>query len=298
MFGKNAPDMFVREVYNSGTQNISTGTLQLAPVKCNAYGHINGIMVSVGTTLTVGTGTVNTSNNIIQVVNHLTIRDKASKPILDCTGAQLRKVQKVLSLRDGYNWGTLRKGQYTAPTALASVATLQTETFELPFSVIVQDQPITVELTLDVLATLFSTVGTATATAIVKFASQNIQVPVPGAETQRLYTVTAANAITSETDYAFVLPRTVTIDIVAIDLTADANLTDMTIKPKGGNVGVDRLNQVYWNMFDTFNMTSGHLAGFFFPIIAPFVVNDSTIFSVNPAASVTPVFYITHRGVR
>lgn len=296
--------MFIREVYNSGTQTITSGTLPLAPVKCNAYGHINSLFVDISVTTNDGTsGVVITTNTVDQVINRLTIRDKNSKPILDCLGSQLEKAIFVLSCRDGYNWGTLRKGQYTAATALsdASDVTAQTNRRQIPFGVTVTDQPISVELTFDVLATLFSTIGTgtpATATAAVTIATENIQQALPNAETQRIYAFTAPAAITSETDYSYALPRTVTIDTIAVDMTTDAQLTDLTLKPKGGNVGLDRVKQKYWNMWDTFMFVSGHLAGFFIPNIAPFVVNDSTVFSVNPASSTTPVFYICHRGVR
>ena len=150
---------------------------------------------------------------------------------------------------------------------------------------------------LGVLSDVLSTVGTATATCTVQFATKNVQTPVPNVETQRFYAV-SLGSIADKQAMENRLVRGITFDQIALDMTADANLTDLTLKPSGSNKGLDSVKAKYLQMWENGELESGHQTGFYIPPHAPFVSGDATVFEINPSTTVTPILYVAHRGVR
>jgi len=297
MFGKQAPDLFIREVYNSESQTITTSVNPLAPKKINAYGHIASLLVDVSITITKGTGTIDTTAYPYTIISNLVIRDKNSKPILETTGARIPKMRFIMTMANALDFAQYRKGVYGAGTALTDVGTAQTYQVELPLNINVDDQPISVELQLGVLSDVLSTVGTGSAVCTIQFSTKNVQTPVPNVETQRFYAV-SLGSISDKQTFEQRLVRGITFDQVALDMTADANLTSCSLKPKGTNVGLDAVKAKYLQMWSNTELTSGHQTGFYILPHAPFVSGDATIFEIEPSTTVTPILYVAHRGVR
>ncbi|QDI74053.1 hypothetical protein [Nitrosopumilus spindle-shaped virus] len=303
MFDNNAPQTFVKEVFNSESKTVTTSTQQFDAKKVNVYGHIIALIFAFQTTITKGSGTINTSKTVLDAFGQITIRDKNSRPILDDDSSRFPIIRKILSFASQPSWADHKRGEYDAGTALTDTGSAQTHEMEIPIDINLRDQPISVEYVVDTLSDLLSTVGTATATAQLQIASINI-VPIgrnaqyAQRETRRLYSYVHTSAISSETELQNGLPTGVVIDNVACYVTTDSNVTDYTLKPTGKSIGIDRLARKYIEQMENRNAFDGHTSGYHVLNHAPFKVGDSTLFSINPASSFTPRIFLTHRGVR
>lgn len=304
MFGNNAPQTFTREVFNSESKAMTTSTQQFDAKKVNVYGHIISLIFAFTTTITKGTGTIDTAKSVLDSFGQITLRDKNSRPILDDDSSRFPIIRKILSLADTPQWSDKKKGEFDAATALTDVGTAQTQELEIPIDINLRDQPISVEYVVGVLSDLLSTVGTASATAQMQIASINI-VPIgrnaqfARRETLRIFSYVNTSAIASETELQNTLPTGIVIDNITIGgVAADADLTDVTLKPTGKSIGIDRLSRKYIEQSEARNFFDGHTSLFFTLNHAPFKVGDSTLFAINPNTSFTPRIFLTHRGVR
>jgi hypothetical protein len=302
MFGNQAPQIFCKEVFNSESKSLTTSTQAFDSKKVNVYGHISSLLFKFTTTITKGTGTIDTSNAVTDAFGQVTLRDKNSRPIIDEDASRFAITRKILSLADTPQWQTFKKGEYDAGTSLTDVATAQVHSMEIPIDVNLEDQPISIEWTAGVLGDVLSTVGTGTATCQLQVIATSI-VPVGESanlatrETRRIYSFTRG-ALASEQEIQGNLPTGITIDNITLGVTTDSNLTDVTLKPSGKNIGLDRLDRASIEQKESRAFFDGHTSGYHTLCTAPFVVGDSTIFKINPSTSFTPRIFIVHRGVR
>jgi len=302
MFGNQAPQTYLKTSFNSESKTLTASTQQFDSKKVNTYGHISSILLKFTTTITKGTGVINTAKSPLNAVGQIVIRDKNSRPIIDEDASRLPIIRKILSCADTPSWQTFKKGEYNAGSSLTDVATAQTHEMEIPIDINLSEQPVSVEWTANALSSVLSTVGTASATCQLEIAITSI-VPVGESanlatrETRRIYSFTAG-AIATEQELQGNLPTGITIDNLTLGVTTDSNLTDVTIKPTGKNIGVDRVSRLVLQEKEERGLLDGHTTGYFTLFTAPFVVGDSTLFKINPSTSFTPRVFITHRGVR
>jgi len=302
MFGNQAPQLFIKESFNSESKTMTTSTQQFDSKKVNVYGHITSLLFKFTTTITKGTGTINTSASVLDAFGQVTLRDKNSRPVIDEDSSRLPIVRKILSLADTPQWQTFKKGEYDAGTSLTDTASAQVHSMEIPIDINLEDAPISIEFVAGTLSDILSTVGTATATCQLQVIVTSI-VPVGESanlatrETRRIYSFTRG-ALASEQEIQSDLPTGITIDNITLGVSTDSNLTDVTIKPTGKNIGLDRLDRVAIEAKENRAFFDGHTSGYHTLCTAPFVVGDSTVFKINPSTSFTPRLFITHRGVR
>jgi hypothetical protein len=300
MFGNQAPQLYEKESFNSESKTMTTSTQQFDSKKINVYGHISSLLFKFTTTITKGSGTI--SGNVVDAFGQITIRDKNSRPIIDEDASRFPITRKILSLSDIPAWQTFKKGEYDASTALTDTASAQTHLMELPIDINLEDQPISIEWTSGVLSDVLSTVGSASATCQLQVIVTSI-VPVGESanlatrETRRIYSFTRG-VVATEQEIQSDLPTGITIDNITLGVTTDSNLTDITLKPTGKNIGLDRLERLAIQQKEDRAFFDGHTSAYYTLCIAPFVVGDSTIFKINPASSFTPRIFVTHRGVR
>ena len=302
MFGNQAPQTYLKTSFNSEAKTMTTSTQQFDSKKVNVYGHISSILLKFTTTITKGSGTISTAKSPLDACGQLIIRDKNSRPIIDEDASRLPIVRKILSLADTPAWQTFKKGEYDVGTALTDTSSAQTHEMEIPIDINLEDQPISVEWTCGTLSDVLSTVGTASATAQLEISVTSI-VPVGESanlatrETRRLFSFTRG-AIATEQEIQGDLPTGITIDNITLGVTTDTNLTDVTLKPTGKNIGLDRLRRLEIQQKENRGFFDGHTSGYHTLFTAPFVVGDSTVFKINPSTSFTPRIFICHRGVR
>jgi hypothetical protein len=281
---------------------MTTSTQQFDSKKVNVYGHITSLLFKFSTTITKGSGTINTSASVLDAFGQITIRDKNSRPVIDEDSSRLPITRKILSLADTPQWQTFKKGEYDAGTSLTDTASAQVHSMEISLDVNLEDQPISIEWVAGTLSDVLSTVGTATASCQLEVVVSSI-VPVGESanlatrETRRIYSFTRG-ALASEQEIQGDLPTGITIDNITLGVTTDSNLTDVTLKPSGKNIGIDRVGRVALEEKENRAFFDGHTTGYHTLPIAPFVVGDSTIFKINPSVSFTPRLFIVHRGVR
>lgn len=298
VFGNTSLPVYTTEAFNSASQALTTSVQTFSAKKVNVYGHIVALILKITVTITKGTGTIDTAVSPYNLLDQLTIRDRDSRPILDEAGSRLAIIRKILSMADSPMLSTFKKGEYDAGTALTDVATAQTQYAEIPIDINVVDQPISVEWRMAALATVLSTVGTGTATGQLEIVSRSMIAPeVAARETRRIYSFTRG-AVATEQELQADLPTGVTIDNITLGVTTDSNLTDVTLKPTGERVGLDRLARLYIEQEENRQLIDGHTSAFYTLFHSPFVVGDSTIFKINPSTSFTPRLFVTHRGVR
>jgi len=302
MFGNQAPQTYLKTSFNSESKALTASTQQFDSKKVNVYGHICSILLKFTTTITKGSGAINTNKSPLDAVGQIVIRDKNSRPILDEDASRLPIIRKILSLSDSPQWQTFKKGEYNAGTSLTDTASAQTHEMEISIDVNLEDQPISVEWTANALSSVLSTVSNASATCQLEIAVTSI-VPVGESanlatrETRRIYSFTAG-AIATEQELQGNLPTGITIDNLTIGVAADTNITDVTLKPTGKNIGIDRVARTVLQEKEERGFFDGHTSLYYTLFTAPFVVGDSTLFKINPSTSFTPRVFITHRGVR
>ena len=296
-FGQFAPDFFMKEVFNSEAKSMTTSTQDFDAKKVNVYGHIAALQLKLTVVTVKGTGIYDGAATAHIGVSKLIIRDRASKPVIDSRGVDLAYVRKILTIADTLNDGTVKKGEYDTATAIsADVTTIQTQ--ELPIDINLADQPISVEWTLDVLSKLYSTVGTATATVQLQILSKNIvSSEALNRQTRRIYSFTRG-AFSTEIELQNNLPTGILIDNITVLEANAGDITDVTLKPTGQNIGMDRVNETYLDEYENRNFWDGKTALLQILPHPPFKVADETLFSINPSVSFNPRFFITHRGSR
>ena len=116
-------------------------------------------------------------------------------------------------------------------------------------------------------------------------------------QTRRVFSYTRG-AVATEIELQNELPTGILIDNITILEENAADITDITLKPTGQNIGLDRVNDTYLAEYENRNLWDGHTATLHILPHPPFKVADETLFKINPSTSFTPRFFITHRGAR
>lgn len=287
------PPTFIKEVYVDPNVSVSTSTNSVAPKKLLSFGHVASFLFDFTLAITIGTGTV-ASVPAQNAISSLTIRDVNNKEILKCNGNQLSRMRKLLTYSPSLGNEQYRKGEYDAGSNITSTG--GNYRVELPLHVPVELQPITYEYTLGVLSDFLSTVGTATATATTRIYTKSY-VNALNAEQAALARVTRYQtytfpSISAEESYQQRLMENSLVKAVAIDVTSDSNLADVTWKA-GGQVGFDKLTERNIQMIENRESDDGHTpTGFYVLPVPPTVVTNQTEFRINPAGSVAPVMYL------
>jgi hypothetical protein len=298
MFGQNSPASYITEAFNSESKALTTAVQRFDAKKVNLYGHIVALDIKASVTITKGTGVIDTTKAIAEIVDQIIIRDRDSRPIIDDAGSRLPIIRKILTLFDSpFGSGDHKKGEYDASGSLTDVATAQVYQALIPIDINIADQPISVEWKLAAIGTMCSTVGTATATGQIQITTVNVVSPeVATRETRRIYSYTRG-AVATKQKLQDSLPTGVTIDNITIGETTDSNLTAFTLLPTAERIGVNDLPQATIESIEARELFDGHTTAFHTIIHSPFKVGDSTVMMLEPSTSYTPRFFITHRGV-
>lgn len=295
-FGEFAPDFFLKEVFNSEQKTMTTSDQDFDAKKVNVYGHIAALTLKIATTTQNVSDTYTTSVKAKDLIATLTIRDKASKPVISVRGQDLSYVRKILSIADTLNDGTIKKGEFDAQTNIADGSA--TANMEIPCDINIADQPISVEWTLGNLDDLVVTRTDATGLLTLQILGKSIVSPEAlNRQTRRIYSYTRG-AVATELELQNDLPTGIIIDNIAILEENAADITDITLKPTGQNIGLDRVNDTYLEEYENRNFWDGHTTALHILPHPPFKVADETLFKINPSTSFTPRLFITHRGAR
>ena len=295
-FGEFAPDFFMKEVFNSEQKTMTTSDQDFDAKKVNVYGHLSALTFKLATTTQNVSDTYTTDIKAHELIATLTIRDRASKPIINVRGQDLQYVRKILTIADTLNDGTIKKGEYDLQSTLVDGAA--TAEFEIPVDINLADQPISVEWTLGNLGDLFVTRTDGTGLFTLQILGKSIvSSEALNRQTRRVFSYTRG-AVATEIELQNELPTGILIDNITILEENAADITDITLKPTGQNIGLDRVNDTYLAEYENRNLWDGHTATLHILPHPPFKVADETLFKINPSTSFTPRFFITHRGAR
>lgn len=297
MYGIQDSPLYYKEIYNSSNQSITASNGNIAKVNTQKIGHIATLVFDIDVTITKGTGTI--SGNIVDAINQVTVSDKEGKSILLLTGAQLSRACYVASLTEQRDYPALRRGRYTAVTALADVGTAQNQVIEFPLNVRSDDQPLGIEFTLNTLSSLLSNVGTATAVINVRILAKCYKNPNMPYKTDRLFAFTTISLSTGiKNTLTQNLPKRVLIQAIALQNgnNADSELDYVTLLDNG--VGLDRVEDTDVSTFEGADFIQGHLTGFYVLPVTPFSVTDTLDFNLEVGTARAYTIYILHHGSR
>jgi len=299
MYGILDSPLYFKEIYNSSNQSITASANNIAKVYTQKVGHIASLLFDIDVTITKGTGTINTSNTILDAINQISFTDREGKSILLCTGAQLTRAKFVASFGEQRDYASLRRGKYSAGTALADVGTAQNQLLLLPLNIRAEDTPLGIEFSLNTLSSLLSTVGTATATINIRILAKSYKNPNVPYKTDRLYAFTTVS-IPTGIQYRLTdnLPKRVLIQHIALQNgnNADNELDYATLLDNG--VGLDRVEDTDISTAETDATVNGHLTGFYNLMVTPFSVTDTLNFNVEVNTARAYTIYLLHQGAR
>ncbi len=295
-FGQFAPDFFLKEVFNSEQKTMTNANQDYDSKKVNVYGHISSLSIKIATTTQNVSDTYTAGVSAMDLIATLNIRDRAQKPIISCRGQDLAYVRKILSIADTLNDGTVKKGEYDSPSDVADGAAVASH--EIPCDINLADQPISVEWTLGPLSSMVAAYTDATGLITLTILAKSIvSSEALNRQTRRIYSFTRG-AVATEVELQNDLPTGIIIDNITILEATAADITDVTLKPTGQNIGLDRVNDTYLAQYEDRNLWDGHTATLHILPHPPFKVADETLFKINPSTSFTPRFFITYRGAR
>ncbi len=299
MYGILDTPLYYKEIYNSSSVNVTASNSSIAKVYCQKIGHIATLELEITVTITAGTGTIDTTKNIANAINLLTITDKDGKSIMLLTGNQLARAKYITSLIEQRDYATLRRGRYTALTALANVGTAQIERQDIPLNIKTDDQPLGIEVALNSLSSLLSSVGTATATFQLRIVAKAYKNPTVPYKTDRIYAFTTVS-IPTGIQYRLTdnLPKRVLIQAIGIENgnDADSELQYVTLMDSG--IGIDRIKDVDIVEFEKEATTNGHITGFYPLLVSPFQVTDTLNFNIEVGTARAYTIFLLHHGAR
>ncbi len=257
--------------------------LTIAPLVQNStvlpnYGPIQGIWLDLTVTLAGATAAA-TSQTIDNVIQTLEIDDQFGKAIVVALGTDLSVLNDMLTPR----------GVRQAPPAITTVAGAGTASWFLflPITIGSADMPGQFKLTLNSLSSLTNgallSAGAATVTLVVRAAYSVGQ-------DQQTLRITMSNPPhqAGNNEFSPYLPSGFQAEAIAFLLTGgDANFGYLTVLQGGASLAtLQPLNDFKSN--DVMLMQSGHLSGEFICRFPIFVIDSTTIFTVNLAVD-TPV---------
>lgn len=262
-------------------------TLAASPLVQNStilphYGPIQGFWLDLTVTITGGTHS-KASNTIDNVIQTLEIDDTFGKAVVVALGTDLSILNDMLTPR----------GVRQAPTAITTDSSGDGSAewyLFLPITVGVHDMPGQLKLTLNAISSLqnadLTSAGTVVATLVVR-AGYSI------GQDQPTLRITMSNPPHASGDNAFgpYLPAGFQAEAIAFVLTGgDADFGYLTVLQNGASFAtLEPLHDFTAN--DTMLMQSGHLSGEFITRFPVFVVDNTTIFTVNLATDTAVRLY-------
>lgn len=289
------PMLVIPDAFVTSTVSIGTSNKPQAPAKVNRNGFIASLIFDLDLAIIIGTGVVDTvpANAII---NSIAVKDANGREIVKCSGSQLPRIIRLATLADSLDYNEYKKGRSFVASNITSTG--GTFRVEMPVNIPTEYQQISIEVTFGVLSDILSTVGTATATATLKIHTKNYVGALDANQLQRtkLLRFQTFNLPTTsvELDYKNNLSNASYIESMAVEVTADSDIDNITFKPIEGQ-GLERVSQETLVAIEDSQLDASHSAGFFILPISPSVVGESTNFKIDPTTSITPVLYLGYR---
>lgn len=252
-------------------------TLTSAPLVQNStvlpnYGPIQGLWLDLTVAITGGTAS-KTSNTIDNVIQTIEIDDQFGKAVVVALGTDISVLNDMLTPR----------GVRQAPTAITTNGSGDGSAewyLFLPITVSVADMPGQLKLTFNSKTALQNANLASAGTCVVTFV---VRAAYSVGQDQQTLRITMSNPPHQSGDNAFgpYLPAGFQAESVAFILTGgDADFGYLTVLQNGASFAtLEPLNDFIAN--DTMLMQSGHLSGEFITRFPVFVIDNTTIFTVN-----------------
>lgn len=252
-------------------------TLTSAPLVQNStvlpnYGPIQGLWLDLTVAITGGTAS-KTSNTIDNVIQTIEIDDQFGKAVVVALGTDISVLNDMLTPR----------GVRQAPTAITTDSSGDGSAewyLFLPITISVADMPGQLKLTFNSKTALQNANLASAGTCVVTFV---VRAAYSVGQDQQTLRITMSNPPHQSGDNAFgpYLPAGFQAESVAFILTGgDADFGYLTVLQNGASFAtLEPLNDFIAN--DTMLMQSGHLSGEFITRFPVFVIDNTTIFTVN-----------------
>ena len=263
----------ISEPVKSYAQTLGSSLLVQPSQQLPNFGPVLGLWLDLIVAIAGGTAAA-TSNSIDNSISHFAIDDQFGKSICDLLGTDLSPINDIL---------TPRGVRQAPPTITTSGGAGSAEWFLfLPITVAAGDMPAILRLTLNTTASLqngaLTSAGTVTFTLIVR-AAYSVGVDQP---TLR---IKATNPPHQSGDNAVgpYLPQGFQVEALGFTVPADANFGYLTLMQNGASfASLMPLND--FKSADVMLMQSGHLTGEFICRFPVFVVDSTTVATINLAS--------------
>jgi hypothetical protein len=265
----------ISEPVKSYAQTLGGGLLVQPSQQLPNFGPVLGLWLDLTVAIAGGTAS-QASNTIDNTISHFAMDDQYGKSICDLLGTDLTIVNDILTPRG------VRQAPPTITTNGSGAGSAEWFLF-LPITVGAADMPGILKLTLNTSASLqngsLTSAGTVTFTLIVR-AAYSVGVDQP---TLR---IKATNPPFQSGDNAVgpYLPQGFQVEALGFVLPADANFGYLTLFQNGATfASLMPLND--FKSADVMLMQSGHLSGEFICRFPVFVVDSTTVATINLASS-------------
>ena len=262
----------ISEPVKSYSQSLGSGLLVQPSQQLPNFGPVLGLWLDLTVGIVGGTAS-NASNTIDNVISHFAIDDQFGKAIADALGTDLTTLNDILTPRG------VRQAPPVITTDVAGAGSAEWHLF-LPITVAAADMPAILKLTLNSTASLQNanlvSAGAVTVTLIVR-AAYSVGVDQP---TLR---IKASNPPHQQGDNAVgpYLPQGFQVEALAFFLTGgDADFGYLTLF-QGGATFASLMPTHDFTDSDTMLMQSGHLSGEFICRFPVFVVDSTTVATIN-----------------
>lgn len=292
----------IENIYDSGVVNMGTGAIAIPnnPIKSNYP--IDSLLVKLKVATTVGTGTL-ASVAIFNALTNLQLNDKNNVQICNFLGsdviaeAYLRSF--IVSRAYGNNRlpGTLGAGTTSLTTNVASGS--NEVTVLLRFPVKNKDLPLKILGFFGALSSIYSTVGTGTATIelIIDAIMYPTKDPVWTVRTQKTNTGAAA-PVANAVDISKLLPDGLVIDLLILSVAADANWTALTYDPNGNGTGYQQITEDSKIQIETAELSpTSRQANYAILKVGQFVKTSKSKFTIDVATGFTPYAFIMYHPI-
>lgn len=255
------------------TQTLQSGLVIQPSQLLPTFGPVQGLWLDLTVSLT-GATTAGTSNSIDNAIQSFLIDDAFGKAIFgNVFGTDLTVLNDIL---------TPRGVRQAPPTITTSAGAGSAEWYLfLPITISAKDMPANLKLTVNSASSLqngsLTSAGTATLTLVVR-AGYSVGVDQPTLRAS----ITNPPHQQGDNALAPYLPLGLQIEALAVVLPADSNYSYSTIYQSGATITtLEPLNDFKSN--DVMLMQSGHLSGEFIFRVPVFVVDSTTVFTLNLA---------------
>lgn len=295
------------QVYDSGNMNAGTSPIQITNNAFTVPGAIDALLVRVKTTLTLGTatgatGVITTGATISQVIQNIQLNDKANGVIMNTLGTDLYIEQYVRSFLDSrYYENQQRNFANVADAALANGSQEQDYLFKFPCKK--KDLQLKIQGFISTLSTYLSTVGGSTMAVDIQIITITYAEDPMWTQRSQKTNTGAAVPVASNVDISKLLPDGVVIDLVALYVGTDSNVSNVTLDPTGTNTGVVAIDQVALTDEELLRShyavaaLGSRISGLFVLDVGSFMKTTKTIFKANVGTGFTPYAFILYHEV-